>query len=70
MSDLRKYLRGRAEPLDCELDCDATVSDLVRALEIDPSEEMIVGINGQLGMRDSRLVDGDEVMLMTPMSGG
>ncbi len=70
MSDLRKYLRGRPEPIVCELDVNASVADLVRELGIPADEEMIVGVNGQLGGPESALSDGDEVMLMTPMSGG
>lgn len=70
MSDLRKYLRGRPEPIAAELAAGAVVADLVRELGIDPTEEMIVGVNGVLATPDSALADGDEVMLMTPMSGG
>ena len=70
MSDLRKYLRGRGEPICCELTENATVADVVRAVGIAPDEEMIVGINGQLGNQSSKLSDGDEVVLTTPMSGG
>jgi molybdopterin converting factor small subunit len=70
MSDLRRYLRGRAEPLHWDLPEGAAVADLARALGIPPEEEMIVGVNGLLGYPDTPLSDGDEVMLLTPMSGG
>jgi len=70
LSDLRKYLRGRPEPIVAVLAPGAVVADLVRELGIDPGDEMIVGVNGQLASPESQLSDGDEVMLMTPMSGG
>ncbi len=70
VSDVRRYLRGRPEPLTCALAEGATVADLVRELGIPPDEELVVGVNGLLGDRASQLADGDEVMLLTPMSGG
>jgi sulfur carrier protein ThiS len=70
VSDLRKYLRGRPEPLRCEMVEGASVADLIVALGIDPAEEITVGVNGVLSTRQRVLEDGDEVLLLTPMSGG
>lgn len=70
MGDLRKYLRGRAEPIRCELPERSVVGNLVRELGIEPEEEIVVGVNGELGSQASELADGDEVLLLTPMAGG
>lgn len=69
-SDLKKYAHGRDDPLICTLSEGSTVDDVLKALGIPPREEMIVGINGELGSRQSVLADGDEVTLLTPMEGG
>jgi molybdopterin converting factor small subunit len=70
LGEFRKHLGGRAEPLIFELADAARVSDLFAALEIDRPSDAIVGVNGQLASPDSQLADGDEVTLVSPMSGG
>jgi sulfur carrier protein ThiS len=70
LGEFRKYLRGRAEPLICEVPEGATVADLFAALAIDSTSEVVVGVNGQLGHIGSPLAEGDEVTLVSPMSGG
>lgn len=70
MSDLRKYLRGRPEPLLVELTEEWTVASVIKALDISEEEEIIVGINGKLGFPETPLADGDKLMLITPMAGG
>lgn len=69
-SDLKKYARGRGDPIVCTLAEGGTVEELLVELGVPPGEEMIVGINGELGSRQATLADGDEVMLLTPMQGG
>jgi len=70
LGEFRKYLRGRAEPLVFEVPADASVADLAELLGLDPGLEMIVGVNGLLARTDSSLADGDEVVFVSPMSGG
>ena len=66
--DVRRYGDGR--PASWSLPAGARVADLIGAVGIPAGEELIVGINGQLGSRESALADGDEVMLVSPMAGG
>ena len=70
LGEFRKYLQGRAEPIVCEVAEAGCVADLAAGIGIDPKLEAIVGVNGQLGKMDSRLADGDEVVFVSPMSGG
>ena len=69
-SDLKKYAHGRDEPLLCTVSEGSTVNDVLAALGIPSREEIIVGINGELGSRETVLADGDTVTLLTPMEGG
>jgi molybdopterin converting factor small subunit len=70
LGEFRRYLRGRSEPLTCELAAGASVRDLLAELGIEPTAEIVVGVNGQLSGMDSQLSDQDEVILVSPMSGG
>jgi molybdopterin converting factor small subunit len=70
LGEFRRYLGGRAEPLLIELLAEATVADVVAATGIDPHLEAIVGVNGQLAGLAGPLADGDEVVFVSPMSGG
>ncbi len=70
LGEFRKYLRGRAEPIVCEVVGAATVAEVAADVGVDSSLEAIVGVNGQLGRMDSPLADGDEVVFVSPMSGG
>ena len=65
--DVDRHLKGRRE---LELPASATVTSLLAELGIAPSDQLTVGVNGQLAALDSPLHDGDKVMLVTPMEGG
>ena len=47
-----------------------TVADLIRLLPVRPGEQLITAVNGEAVPRSTRLHDGDEVLLSTPMEGG
>ncbi len=70
LGEFRRYRRGRPEPIVCEVPDSASVEDVATALGVDLRLEAVVGVNGQLGRMDSPLADGDEVTLVSPMSGG
>ena len=70
IGDVRRHARNDAAAAIIELLAGARVADLICALQIPADEALIVGVNGQLGSIDSTLVDGDEVMLVSPMAGG
>ncbi len=68
--EFRRYLQGRVEPIVFEVSEAASVADVASTIGIDPKLEAIVGVNGQLGRMDTPLADGDEVVFVSPMSGG
>ena len=65
--DVDRHLKGRRE---LELPDAASVTSLLNALGIAPTDQLTVGVNGQLAALDSPLHEGDKVMLVTPMEGG
>ncbi len=63
-------LRERAGYSECELDA-ATVGDVWAALALgDEPEGLLYAVNRAYAPRDQALVDGDEVALIPPVSGG
>ncbi len=70
LGEFRRYLRGRAEPIVCEVSDAASVAEVAAGIGIDGKLEAVVGVNGQLGAMDTPLADGDEVVFVSPMSGG
>ncbi|HKZ04839.1 MAG TPA: MoaD/ThiS family protein [Methylomirabilota bacterium] len=48
----------------------ARVSDALSALRIPAREEYVIAVNGAHREGNARLVDGDEVTLFPPLSGG
>ena len=70
MGDVRRHLRGRAEPLEVVLLDGAVVADALHALNIPENEPIVVGVNGQVGDLTSPLTEGDSLTLVTPMAGG
>jgi sulfur carrier protein ThiS len=48
----------------------ATVADLLALIGIPPETEVTAGVDGELARRDTRLRDGAEVLLLSPMEGG
>jgi len=70
-SDLRKYLpKGQTGPKTVHLQRGATVLDLMTELGIPDSEIVTIGIDGELGQKDSVLHDHADVAMFTPMEGG
>jgi sulfur carrier protein ThiS len=70
-ADLRRYLPPGAEgPQRYTLSDSATVADLLAAIGIAPSTELTAAVNGELAKPDTRLADGADVMLLSPMEGG
>ena len=68
LGDVRRHGDGR--PATWSLPAGARVADLIGAAGIPGDEDLIIGVNGQLGSRECALADGDEVLLVTPMAGG
>lgn len=56
---------GKTEPYDAP----ATVGELIKKLGLSP-EEVLVSVNGELATEDTRLRDGDEVKIISVISGG
>jgi sulfur carrier protein ThiS len=70
-ADLRRYLpRGADGPQRWELPAGATVADLLAAIGIAAETDLTAAVNGELAARDTRLPDGADVMLLSPMEGG
>lgn len=70
-ADLRRFAPKDAEAArEFALPPGSTVAALLAAAGVPPAEELTIGINGEQGARDSRLCDGDEVVLFSPMEGG
>ena len=70
-ADLRRYLpRGADGPQRYTLPDGATVADLLATIGVAPEDELTAAVDGELAARDTRLRDGAEVMLLSPMEGG
>jgi sulfur carrier protein ThiS len=48
----------------------ASVGDVLRRLEIESHDQLIVGLDGEYATVDTLLHDGAELLLVTPMEGG
>jgi molybdopterin converting factor small subunit len=48
----------------------AVLSDALSALRIPAAEDYVIAVNGAHRDGDTRLVDGDEITLFPPLSGG
>ncbi len=70
-ADLRRFLpRGADGPQRYALAAGATAADLVAAIGIAADTELTVAVDGELASRDTRLREGADVMLLSPMEGG
>ena len=70
-ADLRRFLpRGADGPQRYTLASDATMADLLVHIGIDPAAEITTALDGELATLDTRLRDGADVMLLSPMEGG
>jgi sulfur carrier protein ThiS len=70
-ADLRRFLpRGANGPQPYTLVPGTTVADLLDLIGIAPDTDLTAAVDGELAGRDTRLRDGAEVMLLSPMEGG
>jgi SAM-dependent methyltransferase/sulfur carrier protein ThiS len=70
-ADLRRFLpRGADGPQRYTLPDGATVTALLATIGIAPETDLTVAVDGELADRETRLRDGADVMLLSPMEGG
>ena len=70
-ADLRRYRpKGADGPQRYAVPPGATVADLLATIGIDATYDITVAIDGDLADRDTKLRDGADVMLLSPMEGG
>ena len=70
-ADLRRFLpRGANGPQPYALSAAATIADLLEAIGIAPDTDLTAALDGELADRETKLRDGAEVMLLSPMEGG
>ena len=70
-ADLRRFLpRGADGPQRYTVADDATMADLLRTIGIALDAEITTALDGELATLDTRLHDGADVMLLSPMEGG
>ena len=70
-ADLRRYLpKGADGPQPYTVPPGATVADLLATIGIDASYDITIAVDGDLADRDTKLRDGADVMLLSPMEGG
>jgi molybdopterin converting factor small subunit len=74
-ADLRRFgPKGHEGSLDVSLEDGATVEEMFTAIGVPDDEtvrgEITIGLNGELGQRDTVLNEADEILLFSPMAGG
>ena len=70
-ADLRRYLpKGADGPQKYEVAPGTTVADLLETIGVDASYDVTIAVDGELADRDTKLRDGADVMLLSPMEGG
>lgn len=69
-SDMMRYRPADRGRFTIDLPDDATVETLLAAIGASAEEDLIIGVDGELSRRDTRLRDRAEVELITPMVGG
>ncbi len=70
-ADLRRFLpKGADGPQRYRLAGHATMADLLATIGINSDSELTLAVDGELAERDTRLRDGADVMLLSPMEGG
>ena len=70
VGDVRRLSHEPPDGLVCELPAGAAIAELLAAVGIPADEELVIGVNGVLAARDTKLQTGDHVLLVTPMAGG
>lgn len=46
------------------------ITDFLRSLEIEWDQHVLIGINNRIAQKDDLLAEGDQVVLMIPLTGG
>lgn len=74
-ADLRRFgPKDHEGPITVTLEAGACVEEMLNAVGVPDDEtirgEVTVGLNGELGQRDTVLSEGDDVLLFSPMEGG
>jgi sulfur carrier protein ThiS len=70
-ADLRRYLpKGADGPQRYAVPAGATVADLIAAIGIEATYDITVAVDGELADRETKLRQGADVMLLSPMEGG
>jgi sulfur carrier protein ThiS len=70
-ADLRRFLpRGADGPQRYTVPAGATIDDLLAQIGVVPETDITVAVDGDLASRDTKLHEGADVMLLSPMEGG
>jgi len=70
-ADLRRYLpKGADGPQRYAVPAGATVADLIAAIGVEATYDVTVAVDGELADRETKLRQGADVMLLSPMEGG
>ena len=68
---LRRFLpQGGDGPQRYEIAEGSTLGDLLATIGIAPDADLTLAVDGELAERETRLENGAEVMLLSPMEGG
>ena len=67
---MRRFAPDGRHEFDIELEAGALVVNLLDQLKVPSETEAIAAVNGLRAKRNTRLQDGDTVVLFTPMEGG
>ena len=71
MADMRRFAPSDARgPQPYELGAGAAVGDLLSLSGIPSDLDITIGVDGELGGRDTPLREGADVMIVSPMEGG
>ena len=71
MADMRRFAPSDTRaPQPYELGAGAAVGDLLSLIGIPSELDITIGVDGELGGRDTPLRDGADVMIVSPMEGG
>ena len=70
-ADLRRYLpKGADGPQRYAVPAGATVADLIAAIGVEATYDVTVAVDSELADRETKLREGADVMLLSPMEGG
>jgi molybdopterin converting factor small subunit len=70
-ADLRRHLpKGADGPQRYTVPAGANVADLLATIGVDAAYDITIAVDGELGDRETKLHDGADVMLLSPMEGG